>query len=155
MTKQFTPGVKFCFQGDDMALLDIPHPSEIIAFDISKNIPDKRALVLSVGYGNSLNQHDRTVGLLEEKPTVMLNRGRIDAHHKKSNIELLEIITMSEPGFSGGPLFIAKDISGNIAVKIDDTFDYTNIEKPEVIGFCRGNLATNLDRVGYETMKHF
>jgi hypothetical protein len=136
-----------------MAQLDVAPPSTIVPFQIGITLPTQRALVLGVGYGGSLNQPDGGHARFEAIH-VMLVRGRIEAHHKRAGVELLEIRTMAEQGFSGGPLFIANDPSGNVATNILN-LDERNLSSGEVVALCSGAVQWNPDHVGFETMHSF
>jgi hypothetical protein len=141
------------FSGGDMVRLDVAPPSTIVPFPISTSLPTQRALVLAVGYGGSLNQPSGPMQMFAAIH-VMLVCGRIEAHHKRPGVELLEIRTMAEQGFSGGPLFIANDSSGNVASNVLN-LDERHLSSVEVVALCSGSLQLNPDHVGFETMHSF
>lgn len=135
--------------GGDMLLFEIDCPDDATAFTIWKPVRDSRVLVAAVGYGNSLNDRSH---LLE--PHVMLGRGRIDTVEIVAGLEFAHVTMMIETGFSGGPLFIASDTSGDDATKVPELVAHT-LQRPEVIGFCSGVAASNPDRVTFQTLSLF
>lgn len=151
----FEQSVSVEYRGRDLALLDVKIPAGIISFQINSTLAHERALVVGIGYGCSLNQPDGSQTPLRTPINIMLNRGRIDAVQSLAGDELIEVITMSEPGFSGGPLFYAATVSGSVAVEIDDQCDDRQIASLGVVGLCRGCLSSNRDRVGYEPLSNF